>query len=87
MDSYNNNDPENRVLDGIAGPTYDLSGGLFIMGTYSKPIDPTSRQVINNGVERYSFGLGTGIRAGEGRTYSSGQIRDMISNYFKSIKR
>ncbi|WP_177205782.1 DUF6443 domain-containing protein [Paenimyroides ummariense] len=87
FDLYNNSDPTKTVLNGIPGSTYDFSTGYGFMGGYSTPFDPKSRQFINRGVDKYSFGIGTGARAGEGRTYSSGEMYQMIINYFNSFNR
>src|SRR5690606_31356022 len=81
FDLYNNKSDVN-VFRGISGPTYDFNAGHVLMGGYSTPLDPKSRQIIDRGVDKYSLGLGSGVRAGEGRTYSSGEIYQMITNYF-----
>ncbi|HLU85340.1 MAG TPA: RHS repeat-associated core domain-containing protein [Vicingaceae bacterium] len=86
FDLYNNKSDVN-VFRGISGPTYDFNAGHVLMGGYSTPLDPKSRQIIDRGVDKYSLGLGSGVRAGEGRTYSSGEIYQMITNYFNSFNR
>lgn len=69
MDFYHNNVKNKTVFDGILGKSSDYSVGYGIMTSYSRPEGGV-------GAHKLSFGLGTGLSIGEGRTYSISDINE-----------
>ncbi|MHC5310119.1 hypothetical protein ACYSNM_08615 [Myroides sp. LJL116] len=78
MDFYGNNDSNKRLLEGIAGTSYDFSGGYGYTLGYSRPES-------GNGVHKVSSGIGGGVRMGQSKTYSSSELKRNFKNYLKSI--